>query len=203
VLFFPDIKAWRGPGLQREFLDDCDEELWRRVQHNDATAFDMLRKRHALIVRKALCSGRRDLHPEDLDALENEVWLGVWVGRERFRGESIVTSWIFSIARNMALGSLRPELARRRALERMTRETKLTEGPNENVVVDDITIRQCMEKLSPDEKDLIRLGCYEQLTDVEIAAKLNMPLGTMKSRIRRAKQKIRECVQGDEGESES
>jgi len=189
--------------LQREYLDDSDEELWQRIQEGDAAAFDMFRKRHSLIVRKALCSGRRDLPPEDMDALENDVWLSVWVGRERFRGESIATSWIFSIARNKALGSLRPELARRRALERMTRETKLTEGPDENVMVDDIMIRQCMEKLSPDENELIRLGCNEQLTDVEIAAKLNIPLGTMKSRIRRAKHKVRECVQGSEGESES
>jgi len=203
VLFFPTYHARRESDLQREFLDDSNDELWRRVRVGDTNAFDALRERHSGIVRKALCSGRRDLHSEELDALENGAWMAVWVGRERFRGESTITSWIFSIARNTALSSLRPELARRRAVERMSREADLAVRPDENVWVMDISIRQCVEKLSTDDRELIRLCSEEQLTDVEIAAKLDLPLGTMKSRMRRAKHKVRECMQTDEGESES
>jgi RNA polymerase sigma-70 factor, ECF subfamily len=55
-------------------------------------------------------------------------------------------------------------------------------------------VREAMEKLSQDQRQVIELAFFSSMTQTEIAELLNLPLGTVKARIRRGMMKLRELI---------
>ncbi len=142
---------------------------------------------------------------EALDATQ-EIFLRVWRGLDGWRGEATLSTWVFQIAWNY-LRSLRRRRAQR------GREVSLdpVDGAPETVTVPDPApdperragaaqllgrIEGALGLLSEQHRTVIWLRDAEGLTYEEIAAVLDVPLGTVRSRLARARDALRRAVEG-------
>jgi RNA polymerase sigma factor (sigma-70 family) len=137
----------------------------------------------------------RRLGTDDAQAEElmQEAMIMVWRRAHTYDPErSAASTWIFTIARNKRIDGLR-------------RGSWLDIDPNDPTVIsepdqpDDIVsgfeiarqMKEAVAMLPDDQAEAIRLAYYEGLSQSEIAAKLGTPLGTVKSRLRLALQRLR------------
>lgn len=106
-------------------------------------------------------------------------------------------AWIYTIVRNRALNILRGE-ARTELVDDFEPMALEDEGDNPEAIVarmsDARSLKRCLELLAPDRRKLIVLAYTHGLTHGEIAGKLGVPLGTVKSWIRRSLLSLRECL---------
>jgi len=134
--------------------------------------------------------------PDVAEELANDVMLGVWKGAAGFKGESRLSTWIFGIAHFRALSWLR----------RTTPEVVDIEeaGPiedareqQEEVLVKESTqeeVRRALKRLSPQHRAVIELTFYQEFSYPEIAAILDCPVNTVKTRMFYARKELREVL---------
>lgn len=129
------------------------------------------------------------------EELAQEVMLTVWRKAKQFDArQASASTWIFRIARNrridMARRAKRPELD---ADEPLLQPVE-TQAPDDAAHARDREdrVRAALSCLPPDQVDLLRLAFFDGLSHSEIAERENVPLGTVKSRIRLAFAKLRE-----------
>jgi RNA polymerase sigma-70 factor (ECF subfamily) len=134
------------------------------------------------------------------EELAQEVMIAVWRKAHTFdRRQASVSTWIFRIARNRridafrrsAKGDLDPH-------EPMLRPEEL-EAPDEAVAASEReeAVREAMRDLPEDQLDLLRLAFFDGLSHRDIAERTGIPLGTVKSRLRLAFQKLRGKLDAD------
>jgi len=132
------------------------------------------------------------------EELTQEVMLTVWHRAEQFdRRKAAVSTWIFTIARNRRIDALRrdrwpevdpddpalvpePEAPADRAVEAAQREGRLHDA---------------VKALPAEQAELLRLSFFEDKPHSAIASELALPLGTVKSRIRLAMQRLRSLLE--------
>jgi RNA polymerase sigma factor (sigma-70 family) len=106
-------------------------------------------------------------------------------------------TWLYTILRNRALNILRDESRTDLSNDDSAFETASDEDDPETVVMklgDASRLRACLEKLEPERRQAIVLAYANGLSHGEIAGKLGIPLGTIKSWIRRSMLTLRECM---------
>ncbi len=139
---------------------------------------------------------RRGVEPGAAEDLVQEALLCVWRKAAYFDPvRASASTWIFTIARN-----LRVDLARRvrnppRACIELEPEAEPI--PDDRAITSEreVRIRAALEKLPSDQADVIRLHFFEEHSQSEIAELLNIPLGTVKSRVRLAMGRLRALVE--------
>ncbi|MEB3415939.1 sigma-70 family RNA polymerase sigma factor [Alteriqipengyuania sp. WL0013] len=142
-------------------------------------------------------------HLRDREAAEDvlqDVYLKVWNRAGRFDPErASPITWLCTIARNTAIDHLR-----RTGRAPETTSDALPEIEDDAIPVDEMlcsaednaALRRCMEELKPDHRRCIRLAFFDGLTHSQLAERLGMPLGTMKSWIRRGLLGLKGCLGG-------
>jgi RNA polymerase sigma-70 factor (ECF subfamily) len=155
----------------------------------DADALRLAYDAHGRLVF-TLC--QRSLGPETAADVTQEVFVAAWQARRQFdpqRGS--LAGWLVGIARNKVIDSLRAQ-ARRPAL---AREGVATDPPvlpgAVDALADRLLLADAMADLPDRAKKVIQLAFYEDLTHPEIAERTALPLGTVKSDIRRGLQRMR------------
>ena len=134
--------------------------------------------------------------PEAAEELAQETLLSVWRKAALFDpARAGASTWIFAIARNLRIDAVRRE--RRPRIE--DDPTDLPEAePSADAVVAaverDARLREAMATLPGDQADVVRLSFFQDKPHSEIAKDLNLPLGTVKSRLRLALQRLRGLV---------
>jgi RNA polymerase sigma factor (sigma-70 family) len=106
-------------------------------------------------------------------------------------------TWLYTILRNRALNILRSESRTEFSADDTLVETPSEEDDPETVVMklgEATRLRQCLEKLEPARRQAIVLAYANGLSHGELAGRLNLPLGTIKSWIRRGMQSLKECL---------
>lgn len=195
-----------------------DSELVSAVAHGDMTALAVLYDRHAAVVYRA--AFRRLGDHRTAEEVVQDVWLTLWDRAHMFdAAHGTLPAWLGTIARNRAIDRLRA-LARRpgalpmSALFATSDEADrvvatgaaLASGrasPDPETIVDELALRDAMAKamamLTPDERTVLELAYYGELSQSEIAERLGIPLGTVKTRTRRALMRLRGALaeQGD------
>jgi RNA polymerase sigma-70 factor, ECF subfamily len=184
----------RGQPAGGEGEKPSDSELLRRMRLGDESALEGLYARYGgLVFTLAL---RIVGDPELAREVLQDTFLRSWDGRETYdSGRGRVPWWLMGIARNRAIDLLRSRShqARLREQERLRSSTHVGEpaGP----VGLDIALRhaviQALEGLSGAQREAIELAYYGGLTQAEIAQRLAQPLGTIKSRVREAMERLR------------
>lgn len=122
-----------------------------------------------------------------------DVMLSAWRAAGQFRGESKVLTWLLSIARNRAINARRrhrlPQIPLSDAYETPGTDT----GPFERVLrsSERQLVRATLEQLSPQQREVLVLVFFHQLTENEVADVLGIPVGTVKSRLHRGKEMLR------------
>ncbi|MCI0666897.1 MAG: RNA polymerase sigma factor RpoE [Methylococcaceae bacterium] len=179
--------------------EPVDQELVRRVQNGDRQAFDILviRYQHKLV---QLVSRYIKDSGEALD-IAQEAFIKAYRALPRFRGESAFYTWLYRIAINTAKNHL---VARaRRSSENVVdlQDAEQFEGggrlkdhatPEHLLLRDEIaeTVMQAIDDLPDELRIAISLREFEGMSYEEIAQTMNCPVGTVRSRIFRAREAI-------------
>jgi len=190
-----------GPGdspAAGEAAGEADFELVRRyVAGGDAQAFAGLVRRHLPMVRRLLAGLLRG-EPEELEDAEQEVLLAVSRGLPGFRFQSSVATWIYSLARRRALDQLRRGGRRRRSLERLRLvEAEPPADPLEPLLAGERSARllRVFQGLPAGDRQLLLMRDVEGFSMEEIAGMVHAPVGTVKSRLHRARARLARAVE--------
>jgi RNA polymerase sigma factor (sigma-70 family) len=136
-----------------------------------------------------LAYGRRLLPSnEDAEDLVQQVFVTAWRQRRRYQPErASLLSWLLGIARYKAIDRLRRiERERRTIVE--DRARVIDEAAR---TADRILVAEALTWLRPEQQVVLELAFYDDLTHQQISDKLGMPLGTVKSHVRRGMQRLR------------
>jgi RNA polymerase sigma-70 factor, ECF subfamily len=196
--------------------DVSDLSLVRRVQHGDKGAFDalVLKYQHKLV--KLVMRYVRN--PAEAEDIAQEAFIKAYRALPGFRGDSAFYTWLYRIAINTAKNAV---VSRERSpveynLDRnshdessdMQGHMKDAETPEGLVLTDEIRsiVNAAIEALPEDLRTAIVLRELEGLSYEEIAAAMDCPVGTVRSRIFRAREAIdrqlREVFEGGLGRAE-
>lgn len=129
-----------------------------------------------------------------------ETYLAVWRHAGRFQArKGRPMTWLITIARNRALDRRRRERATVSFDDHPARETVADNAPSplENTIqsAEARSLSACLEELEAVHRDCITLAYRDGLSHSELAARLDRPLGTVKSWIRRGQMQLKECLE--------
>jgi RNA polymerase sigma-70 factor, ECF subfamily len=172
-----------------------DGQLVRRIAAGDQAALAELYRRHGRVVlgHLQLVTGERALSEEILQ----DTMLAIWRGAAAFRGQSSVRSWVIAIARRQARDR------QRRLAPRPLDDTLLADQPSpepgpELVALDRAEMAEvagAIRGLAPAHREVLGLAFGAGLSLPEVAAVLEVPLGTVKSRLAAARAALGQALQ--------
>ena len=178
---------------------NTDNELVRRVQKGDKSAFDLLVLKYQHRIVKLVSQYVRE--PADALDVTQEAFFKAYRALPKFRGDSAFYTWLYRIAINTAKNQL--VYMSRRPLEvdlenengeqiELQEMQKSMETPERLLLTNEIreTIIDSIDKLPDDLRTAITLREVEGMSYVEIAAAMDCPIGTVRSRIFRAREAI-------------
>jgi RNA polymerase sigma-70 factor, ECF subfamily len=174
-----------------------DPGLVSRMRCGDEGALEILYARYGGLVYTLVLRIVGD--PELAREVLQDTFLRAWEGRDRYdptRGR--VPWWLMGIARNGAIDLLRSRSHQARLREREGLSAVVAAAEAGVSTADGIglrrTITSALQSLSPGQREAIELAYYGGLTQTEIAKRLNEPLGTIKSRVRDAMERLRHAL---------
>ena len=162
----------------------------------DVDAFRQLFQSYAPRVKSYMM--RQGADPNTAEELAQETLLTVWRKAALYSGEKgSATTWIFTIARNLRIDRLRREFPWQELPEGHNETASSDILPDEAVSEAErrVRVQTALSTLPQDQHEVVALSYIEGLSHSEIAERLGLPLGTVKSRMRLAYQKIREAVE--------
>lgn len=172
--------------------DTDDISLIKMVAAENESAFEALYNKYAHTVRAFI--SLRISSEEDASEVFADTWLGCWRSSKTFRADSRVLTWILSIARRQIYMKCRkPKLPVQMDQVELNSITDDHLEPAE-LVNKDLTmdiIRKKIDALPTEIAYTVTLAWLHELTYPEIASLLDIPVGTVKSRVARARQILR------------
>lgn len=163
----------------------------------DADALERAFRAHGTAIH-SFCA--RAVGPDRAADVTQEVFLTAWRRRDRFDvSKGSLIGWLMGIAKHKVLDSHR-SAARSRALEeKVSGVIELRpEGPGVDALADRMLVEEALQDLSERARKAVELAFWSDLTHVEIAQECGIPLGTVKSDIRRALGRLRRNLAGRE-----
>jgi RNA polymerase sigma-70 factor (ECF subfamily) len=181
-------------------LRDDDADLAARASRGDRRALETLLDRHADRVH-ALCR-RVIAHREDaLDATQ-EAMIAIARGIDRFDGRSAFTTWLYRVVTNAALDELRRKQRRPEPVD-VTDYDRRQPGPGlDHIVSERIDIDAALATLPTDFRVAVVLRDLADLDYAQIAEVLEIPPGTVRSRIARGRVLLAAALGNPEAPSE-
>ncbi|GAA0918037.1 sigma-70 family RNA polymerase sigma factor [Nonomuraea longicatena] len=142
---------------------------------------------HAALVRSYL---RRLVPPQDLDDVAQVVFAEAWRSRHRFDPGRDLAAWLLAIAHRRAVDHLRARRPPTIPLEWVAEPA----GDDRDSHADRDRLRRAMAALPPAQREAIALAYFADLTQREIAARLRVPLGTVKARTARGLHRLHDLL---------
>jgi RNA polymerase sigma-70 factor, ECF subfamily len=176
-----------------------DQKLVARVQKGDKTAFDLLARKYQHKLAKLISRYVRDRR--EVEDVTQEALIKAYRAIGGFRGESAFYTWLYRIAVNTAKNYLESQGRRPPGSDMEIDGAELIESgeslrdqatPERQMLTDEIaaTVHRVIEHLPPDLRTAITLREIEGLSYEEIADVMDCPIGTVRSRIFRAREAI-------------
>ena len=169
------------------------EELVTKIANEqDRKAFKILFFHFAPRIKSYLLNFKLD--SQKAEDLAQDVMLTLWQKAEKFdANKAKLSTWLFRVARNKYIDFVRsqkyPELNAEDHVAKMVAPEETDRQLDEKQTSDNIIV--AMKKLSNDQRKVIELSFFKELSHSQIAEELSLPLGTVKSRIRTAFQTLR------------
>jgi RNA polymerase sigma-70 factor (ECF subfamily) len=176
-----------------------DQKLVVRVQKGDKTAFDLLARKYQHKIAKLISRYVRDRR--EVEDVTQEALIKAYRAIGGFRGESAFYTWLYRIAVNTAKNYLESQGRRPPGSDVEIESAELIEGgeglrdqatPERQMLTNEIatTVHRVLEHLPPDLRTAITLREIEGMSYEEIAEVMDCPIGTVRSRIFRAREAI-------------
>lgn len=178
---------------------ETDKELVRRVQKGDRRAFDLLFSRYQFKIMNLVSRYLRE--PEDVQDVTQEAFIKAFRALPRFRGESAFYTWLYRIAINTAKNHIVARSRRPPGVDVEVDEAEYYDGgealkdlenPEASLARDELSsaIDQAIANLPDDLRSAVTLREFDGLTYEQIAEIMDCPVGTVRSRIFRAREAI-------------
>jgi RNA polymerase sigma factor (sigma-70 family) len=174
---------------------DLSELVVRIARSRDKAAFRILFLEYAPRVKAYLI--RQGAAPEMAEELAQETLLTVWRKAAYFDpSRAGVSAWLFTIARNRRIDALRKErsaIAYALTLDEAEATEETPESESE-AAQRAARLREAVSDLPSEQLEVVRLSFFHDKPHAEIARELSLPLGTVKSRLRLAMNRLRGVV---------
>lgn len=181
--------------------DDLDQELVQRVQKGDKSAFDLLAIKYQHKIVHLVNRYVKD--PSEAQDVAQDAFIKAYRALSDFRGESAFYTWLYRIAINTAKNYLLSRSRRHYDFEVDVQDAeqigdapqlKDIETPEELLMNEQVVqvIRNAIEALPEEMRVAITLREFEGMSYEEIAEAMDCPIGTVRSRIFRAREAIDE-----------
>jgi RNA polymerase sigma factor (sigma-70 family) len=180
--------------------EPTDAALWQRAAAGEAAAFGVLFRRHSRSVYNYCFRRTGDWsQAEELTAI---VFLEAWRRRKDIRLErEQALPWLLGVATNVVRNLRRSQRRHRAALARMPHERVADFAPDVDERLDDErqmrAVLRAVNKLPRPDQDVLALCVWEGLSYEETALALDVPVGTVRSRLSRARARLRELTAAD------
>jgi RNA polymerase sigma factor (sigma-70 family) len=165
--------------------------------HAQTRAFEDAFERHVDGVCAFLCRRVGRELGEELTAETFARAFAAWSRYDERRGE--VRPWLFGIATNLLRDHLRSEARSLRALARSGCESASADERLDGILVgpEARCLAAALGRLRPGDRDVLLLAAWAELSSQEIAAALEIPAGTARSRLHRARRQVRAALRAD------
>lgn len=185
--------------------DLTDIELVERCRHKDREAFSVLVDRHKRMVFS--CAYRMVGDEQEAEDIAQDVFMRVYQALPNFRGDSKFSTWLYKIVSNVCLNRLRkvnPETLSIEANDEEQKFSPLRLANSDNTPETNFEwnrfrerIRNMVSSLPPQYSAVVNLRHMQGMAYDEIASTLDLPLGTVKTHLFRAKERLKEILEQD------
>jgi len=189
----PTVKATGQTALS-------DGDLVSQVQHGDAEAFSVLVERHQHLVYNLACRFMRDA--TQAEDMTQEAFLKAYRLIHGFRGDCRFSTWLYRVTASVCLTELNH---RKKRCEVALLPFHVQQAPDEPCDAFDMRdlMRACVAKLSPHYARVITLYYLRETPYEEIAKRMRIPMGTLKTWMHRARKQLRKIVEKELGSYEA
>jgi RNA polymerase sigma factor (sigma-70 family) len=193
--------AWEGDLLRQSGREADDAEVARRFRAGDGPALAWAYERwsgqvHGMAVR-AFGPG------PDAEDVTQQTFVSAWTGRAGYTpAQGPLPAWLAGICRHK-IADTWARLARQRrsaeaaAADLRSRPAGAAPGRVDDAVADRVLLLDELDRLGQPQRGIIELAFFEDLTHTQIAARTGIPLGTVKSHIRRTLERLRDRLEVD------
>jgi len=176
-----------------------DDLLLRRIAQRDASALESLYERHAQVVFNLIVRIVRD--PATADEVLQDTFWQAWQKAGDFRADGAVAAWLYRIARNKSLDRLRRERARPQLATELPEETLASLASPQPSVEQEAArswqrqyLQGALAAIPSEQRRCVELAYFEGMSQQQIANHLQTPVGTVKTRLRMAVEKLARMV---------
>ena len=181
-----------------DYIVADDRQLVARVLEGDDVAFEYLFNRYRDAIYRLFVQRLGGVN--DADDLLQETFIKVYINLHRYRPDYTFGQWVYTIARNTFIDYVR------RRQEDLPIDDKFTAPPSNNPTPEENIIRKqqrtqierYLQAMPPRYRQLIVMRFFEEYSYEEIAMKLELPLGTVKTQIHRAREQMCRLIAADE-----
>ncbi|MGW5639065.1 sigma-70 family RNA polymerase sigma factor [Streptomyces sp. NPDC003832] len=190
----PSVLAPAGAPPPPEAL--VEDELARGLRAADEEAFAAIYRRWGGLVHTMATRSLGDTH--EAEDVTQQVFIGAWRGRAGFHPErGPLGAWLVGITRRKIVDAL---AARTRRLHLVDAAAHRADGPHPEApvpddILDRIVLLDELGRLPRQQREVLGLAFYEDLTQTQIAERTGMPLGTVKSHARRGLHRLRVALE--------
>lgn len=176
-----------------------EEDLAQGLAAADEAAFAAIYRHWGSLVHTMAARSLGDA--DEAEDVTQQVFIGAWRGRHGFRPErGALGAWLVGITRRKIVDALAARTRRLTLVHSATHEApaapRVQAGPDE--VLDRVLLIEALSRLPHAQREVLCMAFYEDLTQVQISERTGVPLGTVKSHIRRGLHRLRTAIdQGD------
>ena len=173
-----------------DYIVADDRQLARLVLGGDTAAFEYLFDRYRDAIHRLFL--QRTGNAEDADDLLQETFIKVYMNLHRYSPEYTFGQWLYTIARNTFIDYVRKRQDDLPIDEKFSSPASNTPTPEESVINSQQRhqIELCIARRPENYRRLIRMRFFDEYSYEEIAVKLSLPLGTVKTQIHRARERM-------------
>ncbi len=195
-IFFKDKNKY-GENLPEDTL------LAFKAADGDESSFEALVRKYERLVINCAYSVIGNC-PEDISDVSQEVFLKVYRSLSSFKGDSEFSTWLYRVAKNSALDYIRKKKSPRISLDSSgdggegfdIADTSESSNPEKTALENEKSqiLKKCINKLSDEHREVIILRHVNEYSYEKISELLNLEVGTVKSRIFRAREALKKIL---------